>query len=98
MFSIPPTPTALPTAGAPPITLPSGVSSLWESSGEVIGLWNSFGQYTPLVQIFVILGIVIAAVFIAMKIISALQNEDGDKPVPVNVTVKAPTYKRRRRR
>lgn len=97
MFSIPPTPTAFPTAAAPPINLPSGVG-LWDSSDEIINWWNSFGQYTPIVQIFVILGIVVAAVFIIMGIVSALQNEDGDKPVPVNVTVKAPTYKRRRRR
>ncbi len=40
----------------------------------------------------------VAAVFIAMKIISALQNEDGDQKQPINVTVNAPTYKRRRRR
>lgn len=97
MFSFPPTPTPIATAGAPLVNMPAGVG-LWDSSGEVIGLWNSFSQYTPIVQIFIILGVVVAAVFIAMKIISALQNEDSADKQPINVTVKAPTYKRRRRR
>lgn len=97
MFSVPPTPTFLPPVGTPAVSIPNDVT-LWESSGEVIGLWNSFNQYTPAVQIFLILAIVVASVFIAMRIISALQNEDGDKPQAINVTVKQPTYRRRRRR
>ncbi len=97
MFSFPPTPTPIATAGAPLVNMPSGVG-LWDSSDQVIGLWNSFAQYTPIVQIFIILGVVVAAVFIAMKIISALQNEESTDKQPINVTVKAPTYKRRRRR
>lgn len=99
MFNLPPTPTPMPAAPSAPIELPGGFG-VWESTDSFIGLWNQFPQYTPVIQIGVILAIVVAAIFVATKVIGSLNSEDPSsaKAPRLNVTVRAPTYRRSSRR
>jgi hypothetical protein len=98
MFSIPPTPTPMPAAPAAPLELPGGFG-IWDSTDNAIGLWNQFQQYTPIVQIAVILAIVVAAIFVATRVIGSLNSEDPSsaRAPRINVTVRQPVRRRRRR-
>lgn len=98
MYNFPPTPTPLPPAGPAPVTLPNDFG-MWSSSGEVINMWNFFGQYTPVVQIMVIAAIIFAAAFIIMRVVNSLNNEDNNdsnKIQNIRVTVRQPQRRRRR--
>lgn len=99
MFNVPPTPTPMPASGPAPLQLPDGFG-FWESTDSFIGLWNQFPQYTPVIQIAVILAIIVGAIFIATRVIGSLNSEDPSsaRAPRVNVTVRSPTYRRSSRR
>lgn len=95
---IPPTPTPLGPVPTAPVELPNEFGTLWASTDQPIAMWNQFGQYTIAVQIMVIVLLVIVAVFVIKRIVSSLNSEDNSAPQRVNVTVRAPTYRRSSRR
>ncbi len=67
---IPPTPTLIPPGTPVPIDFDLG---MWQMSPNMIGLWNQFHDYTPILQtlLFVILlGILFWTVSILMKRVS----------------------------
>lgn len=96
----PPTPTPLPPSAPAPIVLPDNIG-LWESAPIWINLWNMFGQFGYAAQILAILAIVIAASFLFLRLIRALDPDDQyniRRGFNVNVRqIFSPTYRRRRR-
>lgn len=75
---VPPTPTLLP---APVVTtVPINVAAwrLWAFADDTVGIWNMINpSHTQTVQILIIVGIIVSAIFIFMSLIKGLA-DTGD--------------------
>lgn len=67
---MPPTPTLIPPGTPVPIDFELG---LWEMSPNMVGLWNQFGDYTPVLQtifLVILLGVLVWTIARLMRGIS----------------------------
>jgi hypothetical protein len=94
---IPPTPTVMPVATAP-VYLPSvGDLGFWGSTSDLIQMWNQNAGVTTGLQYFILAGLVMAGVFIFVRLIKSINRDDDEAPRIV-VNVPRPTRRRAYRR
>jgi hypothetical protein len=76
----PPTPTQVPIEmGTTHETLQlafAGEASLWETAPEVVGLWGSFSDYTPVLQWMVVAILCVVLLWMAARVIKSLSEDE----------------------
>lgn len=71
---IPPTPTLVPAGTPIPIDLNV---SMWQLSPNAVGLWNSFGDYTPALQTMFVVGLLILLVWTIARLMRGISEEEA---------------------
>lgn len=72
----PPTPTAYPAVAAPAVDIPLSSVGVWQSTDEVIGYWNLYGQYTQFVTYLLFALLIVATVFLLRRLFAQLTGRD----------------------
>ena len=74
---IPPTPTPMPAAVAPPINVPTW--NVWQFADDAVGAWNRFGSTpTQVIQVSAIVVLVLLSMILLFVYVRSLSNENDD--------------------